>query len=98
MKTIFDFGMYDGADTVYFLDEGFKVVAVEANPGLVQNVSSVVGHYIESGQLQIINAAISTKNNPVELTVCGDDVGSSSTYEHKLAATLPLWKFTVVGG
>ena len=35
MKTIFDFGMCDAADTVYFLEEGFKVVAVEANAALV---------------------------------------------------------------
>jgi FkbM family methyltransferase len=97
MKTIFDFGMCDAADTVYFLEEGFKVVAVEANPALVQNVNSVIGHYIESGQLQIINAAISTNNNPVELTICGDDVGSSSIYEYRLTARLPLGKFTVPG-
>lgn len=97
MKTIFDFGMCDAADTVYFLEEGFRVVAVEANPALVQSISSVIGHYIESGQLHIINAAISTNNNPVELTVCGDDVGSSSIYGQRLVARLPLGKFTVLG-
>ena len=57
----------------------------------------MIGHYIESGQLHIINGAISTNNNPVELIVCGDDVGSSSIYEHKLAARSPLGKFTVLG-
>lgn len=97
MRTIFDFGMYDAADTVYFLEEGFKVVAVEANPLLVQNVSAMIGSYIQSGQLHIINAAISTNNSPVELTISGEDVGSSSIYEDKLSARLPLGKVTVVG-
>ena len=33
-KKRFDIGMYDGSDSRYFLDEGYHVVAVEANPEL----------------------------------------------------------------
>ena len=34
---IYDVGMHDGDDTAYYLDKGFQVVAVEANPVLVQS-------------------------------------------------------------
>ena len=35
-KLIFDIGMYDGSDTRYYLNEGFRVLAIEANPILVK--------------------------------------------------------------
>ena len=34
-RLIFDIGMYDGSDTRYYLNEGFRVLAIEANPVLV---------------------------------------------------------------
>jgi hypothetical protein len=34
MRTIFDIGMYDGAESAYYLQSGYRVVAVEANPEL----------------------------------------------------------------
>ena len=78
MKTIFDLGMYDGSDTIYYLEEGFRVVAVEANPALVQRAQAALGKYVTSGQLEIVNAAIGPSNEAIELSVCGDDLGSSS--------------------
>ena len=33
---IYDVGMHNGADTAFYLAKGFRVVAVEANPELVQ--------------------------------------------------------------
>jgi hypothetical protein len=74
-KRIFDFGMYDASDTIYYLEEGFSVVAVEANPALVQRARSVLSRYISDGKLDVVHAAISADNNDVELTVCGDDLG-----------------------
>ena len=75
MKTIFDVGMYDASDTIYYLEEGYKVVAVEANPALVRRAETMLSSYIASGQLQILNAAISDTNEAVQLVVCGDDLG-----------------------
>jgi hypothetical protein len=31
---IFDLGMHNAADTKFYLDKGFRVVALEANPAL----------------------------------------------------------------
>jgi hypothetical protein len=31
---IYDLGMHRGGDTQFYLEKGFRVVAVEANPGV----------------------------------------------------------------
>jgi hypothetical protein len=38
---IYDVGMNDGNDTAYYLSRGFRVVAIEANPVLVEQLSAV---------------------------------------------------------
>ena len=55
---IIDVGMHDGGDTARFLEEGFRVVAVEANPHLVEEGSARFAEPIRSGQLVIVGAAI----------------------------------------
>ena len=40
---VFDIGMYDGADTEYYLELAFQVIALEANPDLVQNALQKFG-------------------------------------------------------
>ncbi len=56
--TIFDIGMYDGADSRYYLDEGYKVIAVEANDTLVNAAEKQFGDAVSSGQCIILNGAI----------------------------------------
>ena len=41
-RLIFDIGMYDGSDTRYYLNEGFRVLAIEANPVLVQRARELL--------------------------------------------------------
>ena len=38
MRTIFDFGLYDAADSLYYLENGFNVRTFEANPLLFESV------------------------------------------------------------
>ena len=97
MKTIFDFGMYDASDTLYYLENGYNVIAVEANPSLVESARSRLGSYVDAGSLTLINRAISSDNGNVELTICGADLGSSSVYRAKVTARSPLGTCTVPG-
>lgn len=83
-QTIFDIGMFDGADTAYYLEEGYRVVAVEANPELVHKAAEQFAAQITAGQLDIINAAISEAAGPVELTLSKDDPASSSIIPQEL--------------
>jgi hypothetical protein len=56
----FDFGFFDGTDSLSYLSQGMRVVAVEADPSLVfagwTNPSLVP--YIQQGTLKILNYAI----------------------------------------
>jgi FkbM family methyltransferase len=97
MKMVFDFGMYDASDTEYYLEEGFKVVAVEANPALANSATHIFSQYIHSGQLAVINAAINSDGQDVELTLSGHDLGSSSIFREKVESRVPLATFTVPG-
>lgn len=97
MKTIFDFGMFDGSDTEYFLEEGFRVVAVEANPVLVARAQKLLARYLDSKQLEIVHAAINKDGSPMNLTICGDDLGSSSIDHDRVIERTPLGQFNVPG-
>jgi len=41
-KLIYDIGMYDGSDTRYYLNEGFRVLAIEENPVLVKRARELI--------------------------------------------------------
>jgi len=60
-QLIFDIGMHRGEDTEYYLREGYKVVAVEANPILANECRQKFEKEIASGQLLIVNAGIGEK-------------------------------------
>jgi FkbM family methyltransferase len=97
VKKIFDIGMYDGSDTAYYLESGHQVVAVEANPELVKSATKRFSSPIASGQLICLHAAISHSDAPVELNLCGDDLGSSSIFSERIADRRPAGGITVPG-
>lgn len=83
---VYDLGLYDAADTRYFLSTGHRVVAVEANPALVSRAHALLAREIASGQLTIINAAIAPTHSSVTLTINRDNLGGSSTCDGAVAA------------
>jgi FkbM family methyltransferase len=89
--------MFDASDTLYYLEEGYKVVAVEANSALATRAQRLLAQYVDSGQLSLLNAAISENNDPVTLTICGDDLGSSSVLETQVSSRTPIGNVTVPG-
>lgn len=97
MRTVFDIGMFDGADTKYYLDEGFRVIAVEANPRLVEEAKRKFKKYLSSGQLRLVNAIIGSDNTRKTLYLSGDDLGSSSILEERVAERNPVGSYTVEG-
>jgi FkbM family methyltransferase len=58
---IFDIGMHDGNDTRYYLDKGFRVVAIEANPVLADKAEKRFATEIKAGKLTIENIGIHIK-------------------------------------
>ncbi len=55
---IFDLGMHTALDTKYYLDKGFRVVALEANPKLVDRARSLLIERIRKGRLDIEDKAL----------------------------------------
>lgn len=61
-KLIFDIGFHKGEDSKHYLDLGYKVIAVEANPLLVDFGKRKFANHIKSGQLVLLNKGIANKN------------------------------------
>ena len=96
MNLIFDIGMYDGSDTKYYLSEGYKVIAVEANSNLIERARESFKEELSYSQLVLVNAAIC--NDPgeeVTLTISGDDLGASSIIGERISHRNPLCSYKV---
>ena len=61
-KLIYDVGMHNGDDTAYYLWRGFRVVAIEPNPGLVATAAERFRREIEAGELKVLNVAVAAED------------------------------------
>lgn len=61
LPLIFDVGMHEAQDTDFYLKKGFRVVAVEANPLLVEKAAEHYEKEIAEGRLTILNKGIAKK-------------------------------------
>ena len=62
---VYDVGMHEGEDSLFYLLKGFRVVAVEADPDLCRATSERLRDYLATGQLTIVNRAIAETSGPV---------------------------------
>ncbi|RKQ92890.1 FkbM family methyltransferase [Solirubrobacter pauli] len=69
---IIDVGMHTGEDTALYLAKGFDVVAVEANPTLVEQNQAKFAAEIADGRLRIVHAAVTEHSGTVQLAVADD--------------------------
>ena len=69
MNLIYDVGAHKGEDTDFYLKKGFKVVAVEANASLAQELRQRFFEAIEQGQLTVVEAAVSDTDGEIEFFV-----------------------------
>jgi FkbM family methyltransferase len=58
---VFDVGLFRGEDTAYYLRKGFRVVAFEAHPQLVDAARERFGAEIADRRLQIVPGAITAQ-------------------------------------
>ena len=78
---IYDVGMHNGDDTFHYLACGFRVVAIEANPVLVDKASERFANEIERGRLTIIGAAVGPDTGRAPFWVNDDNTQHSSLFE-----------------
>jgi FkbM family methyltransferase len=67
---IYDIGMDQCQDTDFYLAKGFRVVAVDANPAVCEMARERYAKQINSGQLTVLNRAISEASEPLVFHVC----------------------------
>lgn len=78
---IYDIGLHVGQDTEFYLKKGFQVIAIEANPLLVQKAQAKFQPYLESQQLQILNVGVDDKEGVFPFYVNESDSAWSSFVE-----------------
>ena len=66
---IYDVGFHKGEDTKQYLKDGYKVVAIEANPQLVEFGKNKFKKEIESGQLILLNIGVGNIKSTLDFWV-----------------------------
>jgi len=61
-RYVVDIGMNNGNDSKYYLEKGFIVISIEANPELCEAAREKFSLSIREGRLTILNAAIAENN------------------------------------
>jgi len=97
VQTVFDVGMYNGSDTEYYLELGFRVVAVEANLRFVERARKRFDKELAAGKLVLVHAAVVDQPGPAVLYLSGDDPGSSSISREWVESINPAGALEVEG-
>ena len=74
---IYDVGFHHGEDTGFYLTKGFKVVAIEAHPGLYQKGKEKFVREIDQGRLTLLNLAVAETSGSISFFESDNDVWGS---------------------
>ncbi|RWO56067.1 hypothetical protein [Mesorhizobium sp.] len=55
---VYDVGMHNGNDTAFYVSQGYRVVAIEADPAQAEAGRKRFAAEIEKGQVHVVEAAI----------------------------------------
>jgi FkbM family methyltransferase len=80
---IYDVGLHDGSDTAYYLRRGFRVVAIDANPVMVELARKTLSESVASDRLVLLNIAIADKAE--ERTFWVSDRPEWSSFDESIA-------------
>ena len=96
-RMVFDLGMHNGDDTSFYLERGFKVIAVEANPELCEECNLRFDRQISSGDLVIVNKAIwKSSGQIIDFYICSLNREWSTIFRNPdLPGENPYRKITV---
>lgn len=82
---IYDVGMHVGDDTAFYLSQGYRVVAVEADPKLVKAAQHRFWREIEQGKLEIVNVGISDTEGYADFWVC-ENLSEWNSFDRNIAS------------
>jgi FkbM family methyltransferase len=77
---IYDIGAHKGDDTAWYLQQGYRVVAIEANPLMAKELQRKFSAAIHEGKLTVVNVAVAEKDNEtVTFFISREDWRSSTS-------------------
>jgi len=82
---VYDIGLHDGSDTSHYLSEGCRVVGIDANPVMCEEVEAKFRDYVRTGQLTVINRGVAEQKGQLEFWLC-DDVSEWSSFHRDIAS------------
>jgi FkbM family methyltransferase len=81
---IFDVGLFDGGDTAYYLFRGFNVLAIDANPLMIERAQLRFAKEIQEKRLTLLNVGISDAPGTAEFWV--SDHPDWSSFDQRIAS------------
>src|SRR4051812_29464982 len=75
---VYDVGMHNGDDSAYYLRNGYRVVAVEANPLFAGRARERFAAEIADGRLTVLEVGIADGEGEASFWVCEDHTDWSS--------------------
>jgi FkbM family methyltransferase len=82
---IYDVGMNNGEDTAYFLDQGHRVLAIEANPVLARQAERRFEKELRDGRLIVLNVGIAEHTGSAHFWI-SDDHSEWSSFDRNIAS------------
>ena len=84
---IYDVGLHNGDDTAYYLSKGYRVVAIEADPALVEQAHARFDKEIKRGRLTLLNVAIGPQEGMAHFWVC-DEWSEWNSFDKAVASRM----------
>lgn len=84
MQKIFDVGVNDGADTAFYLSQGFRVIGIEASPSMAEHLRQKFRAELDDARFILIEAGIGAANGTADFWVC-DDHSDWSSFDKAVA-------------
>jgi FkbM family methyltransferase len=75
---VYDVGMNAGEDIPYYVKKGYRVVGIEANPDLAQQVSEQYAPLIEGGDVTVLNVGVGPEPGRLPFYIHQNKSGLSS--------------------
>ena len=82
---VFDLGANVGQDTAFYLSQGYRVLAVEADPTLAESARNKFAREILAGRLTILNVGIGAQEGLADFWIC-EEKPEFSSFHRAIAA------------
>ena len=82
---VYDVGMHNGDDAAYYLSQGLRVLAIEADPQLVAQARARFSDELRSGKLTLVNAGIAATSGTGEFWIC-DEKSVWNSFDRSIAS------------